>query len=66
MVPVDEPLPPARGRGVERQRRLIDPHNRFGGSPSEKPAVYRDRSPLFQVDNLQIPLLVHMAATTRT
>jgi dipeptidyl aminopeptidase/acylaminoacyl peptidase len=49
-------------RGVERQRRLIDPHNRFGGSPSDVPAVYRDRSPLFQVDRLQIPVLVHLAS----
>ena len=45
----------------DRQRLLMDPHNRFGGTPSEKPEVYRDRSPLFQVDKLQIPLLVHMA-----
>jgi dipeptidyl aminopeptidase/acylaminoacyl peptidase len=48
-------------KGVERQRRAIDPQNRFGGSPAEKPAVYVDRSPLFHVDKLQIPLLVHIA-----
>jgi dipeptidyl aminopeptidase/acylaminoacyl peptidase len=45
----------------DRQRLLMDPHNRFGGTPSEHPESYRDRSPLFQVDKLQIPLLVHMA-----
>jgi dipeptidyl aminopeptidase/acylaminoacyl peptidase len=45
----------------DRQRVLMDPHNRFGGTPSEHPEVYRERSPLFQVDKLQIPLLVHMA-----
>jgi dipeptidyl aminopeptidase/acylaminoacyl peptidase len=45
----------------DRQRVLMDPHNRFGGTPSEHPEAYRDRSPLFQVDKLQIPLLVHMA-----
>lgn len=45
----------------DRQRLLMDPNNRFGGTPSERPDVYRDRSPLFQVDKLQIPLLVHMA-----
>ena len=45
----------------DRQRLLMDPHNRFGGTPSEHPESYRDRSPLFQIDKLQIPLLVHMA-----
>jgi dipeptidyl aminopeptidase/acylaminoacyl peptidase len=45
----------------DRQRLLMDPHNRFGGTPSERPEIYRERSPLFQVDKLQIPLLVHMA-----
>jgi len=45
----------------DRQRLLMDPHNRFGGTTSEHPEVYRERSPLFQVDKLQIPLLVHMA-----
>jgi dipeptidyl aminopeptidase/acylaminoacyl peptidase len=48
-------------KGIEAQRRAIDPHNRFGGSPAEVPAVYRARSPLFQVDRIQIPLLVHVA-----
>jgi dipeptidyl aminopeptidase/acylaminoacyl peptidase len=52
-------------KGVERQRQAIDPHNRFGGSPSERPEVYRDRSPLFHVDHLEIPLLVHLAANDR-
>jgi dipeptidyl aminopeptidase/acylaminoacyl peptidase len=41
--------------------RLIDPQNRLGGPPSENHAVYRERSPLFHVDRLQIPLLVHLA-----
>jgi dipeptidyl aminopeptidase/acylaminoacyl peptidase len=45
----------------DRQRLLMDPHNHFGGTTSEKPEVYKERSPLFQVDKLQIPLLVHMA-----
>src|SRR3954468_1847953 len=48
-------------KGVEQQRRAIDPQNRFGGGPSDRPEVYRYRSPLFQVDNLRIPLLVHIA-----
>ncbi len=45
----------------ERHLRAIDPHNRFGGSPRERPEVYRERSPLFHVDRLQIPLLLHVA-----
>jgi dipeptidyl aminopeptidase/acylaminoacyl peptidase len=61
VVPVANLFHRLARKGVARQRRLIDPHNRFGGSPSEKPQVYRDRSPLFHVDRLQIPLLVHAA-----
>jgi dipeptidyl aminopeptidase/acylaminoacyl peptidase len=48
-------------KGVDSQLRVIDPHGRFGGLPSQRPDVYRDRSPLFQLDRLQDPLLVHMA-----
>jgi dipeptidyl aminopeptidase/acylaminoacyl peptidase len=48
-------------KGVEQHRALIDPHNRLGGTPAQQPAVYRDRSPLFQVDRLRVPLRVHMA-----
>jgi len=61
MVPVTNLFHRLAWKGVERQRLLIDPQNRFGGAPNEKPAVYRERSPLFQVDKLEIPLLVHMA-----
>jgi len=61
MVPVSNLFHRLAWKGVDRQHRLIDPQNRFGGLPNEKPAVYRDRSPLFQVDRLQIPLLVHVA-----
>jgi dienelactone hydrolase len=48
-------------KGIERQRRAIDPHNRFGGTPFERPEAYRERSPVFHVDKLTIPLLVHVA-----
>ena len=61
IVPVTNLFHRLARKGVESQRRAIDPQNRFGGSPSEKPQVYRDRSPLFHVDRLQIPLLVHVA-----
>lgn len=48
-------------KGVDEHRALIDPNNRLGGTPAQRPAVYRDRSPLFQVDRLRIPLRVHIA-----
>jgi len=46
----------------EHHRRIIDPHNRLGGTPRESPEAYRERSPLFHVDRLEIPLLLHVAA----
>lgn len=61
MVPVTNLFHRLARKGVEQQRRAIDPQNRFGGGPSERPEVYRYRSPLFQVDELRIPLLVHVA-----
>lgn len=48
-------------KGIERQRAAIDPQDRLGGTPSQRPLVYRERSPLFHVDKLQVPLLVHAA-----
>lgn len=61
VVPVTNLFQRLAYKGVEEHRALIDPHNRFGGLPSEQPGVYRDRSPLFQVDRLRIPLRVHVA-----
>lgn len=61
LVPVTNLFQRLARKGVEQQRRLIDPQNRFGGTPDEKPNVYRERSPLFHVDKLRIPLLVHVA-----
>ena len=52
-------------KGTERQRRAVDPQNRFGGTPAERPEVYRERSPVFHVDKLEIPLLVHVAANDK-
>jgi len=60
-VPVTNLFHRLARKGIEQQRRAIDPQNRFGGSPSERPDVYRYRSPLFHVDQLRIPLLVHVA-----
>ncbi len=61
MVPVTNLFHRLARRGVDAQRRAIDPQNRFGGGPAERPATYRERSPLFQVDGIRIPLLVHVA-----
>jgi len=61
MVPVTNLFQRLAWKGVERQRQLIDPQNRFGGTPTEKREVYKERSPLFGVDRLQIPLFVGVA-----
>jgi dipeptidyl aminopeptidase/acylaminoacyl peptidase len=61
IVPVTNLIERLDRKGIERQRALIDPANRFGGPPSEQPEIYRERSPLFQVNRLRIPLLVHVA-----
>ena len=61
IVPVANLFQRLASKGVE-QRRVFDPQNRFGGLPSERPQIYRERSPVFLVDKLQIPLLVHLAA----
>ena len=61
IVPVTNLIARLERKGVQKQRALIDPANRFGGAPSERPEVYKDRSPLFQVNRLRIPLLVHVA-----
>ncbi len=61
LVPVTNLFHRLARKGVDGQLRAIDPQNRFGGTPAEQPASYRERSPLFHVDKLQIPLLVHVA-----
>jgi len=58
MVPVTNLFQRRAWKGVERQHQSIDPQNRYGGLPAEKHDVYKDRSPLYQVDKLQIPLYV--------
>ena len=40
IVPVTNLFHRLARKGVEKQRALIDPQNRFGGSPSESPQVY--------------------------
>ena len=58
MVPVTNLFQRLAWKGVERQHQAIDPQNRYGGLPHERQDVYKDRSPLYSVDKLQIPLYV--------
>lgn len=61
IVPVTNLFHRLARKGVDAQRRAIDPQNRFGGSPVDHPTPYRDRSPLFQIDRIRVPILVHVA-----
>ena len=58
MVPVTNLFQRLAWKGVERQHQAIDPANRYGGLPAEKQQVYKDRSPLYNIEKLQIPLYV--------
>jgi len=61
MVPVTNLFQRLAYKGVERQHQAIDPANRYGGLPGasrDVNAVYKERSPLYQIDKLQIPLYV--------
>jgi dipeptidyl aminopeptidase/acylaminoacyl peptidase len=61
MVPVTNLFQRLAWKGIDHQRQMIDPQNRLGGPPSEKREVYKERSPLFGIDRLQIPLFVAVA-----
>ena len=65
MVPVTNLFQRLAWKGVERQHQAIDPANRYGGLPAERHDVYKDRSPLYNVDKLQIPLLRRRHAQRR-
>src|SRR5215211_297968 len=58
IVPVTNLFQRLAWKGVERQKQAIDPANRYGGLPFERRDVYKERSPLYGVDKLQIPLYV--------
>ena len=58
MVPVSNLFQRLAWKGVERQHQAIDPSNRYGGLPFEQHDVYKARSPLYNIDKLQIPLYV--------
>lgn len=59
IAPVTNLIQRTAWKGAEYQK-LIDPQNRYGGTPAEKRDLFKDRSPLYNVDKLQIPLLVHV------
>lgn len=61
LVPVTNLFQRLAWKGVERQHQAIDPQNRYGGLPHERHDVYKERSPLYNVDKLQIPLYVAVA-----
>jgi dipeptidyl aminopeptidase/acylaminoacyl peptidase len=58
MVPVTNLFQRLAWKGIERQHQAIDPANRYGGPPADRHDVYKDRSPIYNVDKLQIPLYV--------
>jgi dienelactone hydrolase len=62
LVPVTNLFQRLAWKGVERQHQAIDPQNRYGGLPNDRNAqpVYENRSPLYGVDKIQIPVLVHV------
>ncbi len=63
LVPVTNLFQRLAWAGVERQHQSIDPANRYGGLPGASAQVnqtYKDRSPIYQIDKLQIPLIVHI------
>lgn len=65
MVPVTNLFQRLAYKGVERQYQRIDPQNRIGGLPNENRDEYIRRSPVYHVDSLQIPLIVHLTENDR-
>jgi dipeptidyl aminopeptidase/acylaminoacyl peptidase len=65
IVPVTNLFQRLAYAGVESRKQAIDPANRYGGLPNQVPEVYKARSPLYQVDKLQIPVLVHVTKNDR-
>jgi len=47
-------------KGPNYQQRYVD-QKRIGGLPHQKRDIYIERSPLYHVDKLRIPLLVHLS-----
>ncbi|MEX0911782.1 MAG: alpha/beta fold hydrolase, partial [Gemmatimonadota bacterium] len=60
MVPVSNLIFRLSYKGPSYQA-LFATQQRIGGLPHERPEVYVERSPVYHVDNLEVPLLVHVA-----
>ena len=60
MVPVTNLVFRLSYKGPSYQRQFAT-QARIGGLPFEKRALYVERSPLYHVDKLKVPLLVHVA-----
>ncbi len=51
-----------KGPGYQRSYATQE---RIGGLPHEVPEIYIERSPMYRVDHLEVPLLVHVATNDR-
>jgi dipeptidyl aminopeptidase/acylaminoacyl peptidase len=60
LVPVTNLFQRLAWNGVEQRKAGIDPANRYGGLPYQKHDEYKRRSPIYQIDNIDVPLLVHI------
>jgi dipeptidyl aminopeptidase/acylaminoacyl peptidase len=63
LVPVTNLFQRLSYKNPQRYHQQIDPANRIGGLPGDSAqvnAVYKERSAIYQIDKLQIPLLVHI------
>lgn len=60
LVPVTNLFQRLAWNGVEQRKAQIDPANRYGGLPNQKHDEYKRRSPIYQIDNVDVPLLVHI------
>jgi len=60
MVPVSNLFQRLAWNGVEQRKQSIDPQDRIGGLPYQKHDEYKRRSPVYGVDKIQIPVLVHI------
>ena len=60
IVPVSNLIFRLSYKGPQYQR-YFSTQKRIGGLPFEKPDIYVDRSPVYQVEKLNVPLLVHVA-----
>lgn len=60
IVPVTNLFQRLAYSGVESYLSQIDPGGRIGGTPAQKRDVYVYRSPIYQIDKLENPILVHI------